>query len=78
MGGLIQMQPLQECRKPIQFAIAGRIAETAAPIDGVVIEKIKRRGKLARQEASEFGGMFKIIFPSGSFVVAFGYEILLG
>lgn len=72
------MQTLQECRKPIQCAIAGRIAETAASLDGVVIEKIKPRWKMARDRAEEFGGMYKILFPSGAFVVAFGYEILIG
>lgn len=72
------MQQLQGYRKLAQLAIAGRVAETAVPIDGVVIEKIKRSGEMARKEVNEFGGMFKITFPSGSFVVAFGYEILLG
>lgn len=72
------MQALQECRRPSQCAIVGRIAETAAPLQGAVIEKIKPRWKVARERADSFGGMFKITFPSGAFVVAFGYEILIG
>lgn len=72
------MQTLQECRKPSQCAIDGRIAETAMSLAGVTIEKIKPRWKTAQDRAREFGGMYKIIFPSGAYVVAFGYEILIG
>lgn len=72
------MQTLQECRKPTQWAIQGRVAETAALLEGVVIERVEPRWKCARDEALAMGGMFKIIFPSGAFVVAFGCEILIG
>lgn len=72
------MNITQEYRKPTQCAIAGRIAETAASLKGASIERIKPRSDSARRQADMLGGMYKILFPSGAFVVAFGCEILIG